>query len=307
MKPNAIRHIVVPLTAAMIWGTAFVFQSLCARSLPPFTVNALRSFLAVAVLTPFSALLTRARRRRGEAQKTDWRRLLRGSLVCGTFLFLGTGLQQMGLATTTAGKAGFITAFYVVLVPVFGVFLKKRVGARIWLCVGLVALGLWLLCIRAGETLRVEPGDGLLIGCAVAYACQVLSVDRFAQQTDSIQLSIGQFLVVGLASGVLSLLAETPTAAGLQAALWPLLYIGVMSSGVAYTLQVVAQRGGNPTLVSLLLGMESVFSVLAGALILGDRLSPREYAGCAVMLVAVVLAQVPVEKMRRSGPCNRSA
>ncbi|MBR4425141.1 MAG: DMT family transporter [Oscillospiraceae bacterium] len=304
MKANAIRHVAVPLLAALIWGTAFVFQSLCARSLPPFTVNALRSFLAVGVLLPVSGLRTGALRRRGEALPIDWRGLLRGSLVCGSFLFLGTALQQMGIATTTAGKAGFITAFYVVLVPVFGVFLKKRVGARVWVCVALVAVGLWLLCIQAGESLTMEPGDGLLIGCAVAYACQVLSVDRFAQKLDSIRLSIGQFLVVGLLSGVLSLLLERPTASGLHEALWPLLYIGVMSSGVAYTLQVVAQRGGNPTLVGLLLGMESVFSVLAGALILGDRLSGREYAGCAVMLAAVVLAQLPVEKMRRQNPCN---
>ena len=292
-RRNPARQIFLPLLTAAIWGTAFAFQAICARHLPPFTVNALRGFIAVLVLLPVSALFDRGKKRRGEWQPTDRRRWLLGSLCCGAMLALGTNLQQFGLATTSSGKAGFITAFYVVLVPVLGVFLKKRVGSRIWFCVGLMAVGLWLLCMKAGESFALQAGDAFLILCALGFALQVLSVDHFVQYVDGVKLSIGQFLVSGLISAVLALLFETPTMEGLRDCFWSLLYISVMSSGVAYTLQIIAQRGTNPAIVCLLLGTESLFSVLGGAVILGERLTGREYLGCAVMFAAVLLAQLP--------------
>ena len=287
------KEILLPLLTAMIWGTAFAFQSICARYLPPFSVNALRSFIAVIVLIPVALLFDRGKQRRGEWKPVNRKALLQGALCCGTALAIASNLQQTGLATTSPGKAGFITAFYVVLVPVFGIFLKKRVRLRIWICVLLMAVGLWLLCVKRGEGFTLQAGDAVLILCAVAFAFQVLFVDHFVQQVDGVKLSVGQFLVCGILSAILALLFEAPSAEGLRSALWPLLYIGVMSSGVAYTLQIIAQKDTNPTLVCLLLGTESLFSVLGGAIILGDRMSGREYLGCAVMFVAVVLAELP--------------
>ncbi|MBR1497384.1 MAG: DMT family transporter [Oscillospiraceae bacterium] len=303
MKQNVVRHVIFPLLAALIWGTAFVAQSICARYLPPFAVNALRSAIAVAVLTPLSLGFDALRARNGERAKTDWKRLALGSLVCGLFLAAGTNLQQAGLADTSAGKAGFITAFYVVLVPVFGIFLKKPSNLRIWISIVLVALGLYLLCIPAGERFALERGDTFLILCAVFYALQVLSVDRHAQRVDGLKLSIGQFLVAGTISALLSVCFERGawSLPGLRRCVLPLLYIGVMSSGVGYTLQILSQKGGNPTLVSVLFSLESVFSVLAGAVVLGDRLSGREYLGCAVMFCAVILAQLPGGKGTENG------
>lgn len=302
MEQNPVRHILFPLLAALIWGTAFAAQSVCARYLPPFTVNALRSAIAVAALLPASLAFDGAKRRRRNAERTNRPMLLRGSLVCGGLLAFGVNLQQAGLADTAAGKAGFITAFYVVLVPVFGVFLRKKTLPRIWASVALVSVGLWLLCIRPEERVVLERSDGFLMICAVFYALQVLAVDRYARYVDGLKLSIGQFVVTGLVSAFLALLFERGgwSAEGLRACALPLLYVGAVSSGVGYTLQILAQRGGNPTLVSLLFSMESVFSVLAGAALLGDRLSGREYLGCAVMSAAVILAQIP-EKSKKSG------
>ncbi|MBQ7144778.1 MAG: DMT family transporter [Oscillospiraceae bacterium] len=300
MKRNIAREIFMPLITAAIWGTAFVFQKLCAEHLPPFTVNALRGFIAVLVLTPVALLFDAAKKRRGEWQPLNWRKWLLGSFCCGAMLSLGVNLQQAGLAVASAGKAGFITAFYVVLVPIFGRVIGQKVRSRIWLCVGLMALGLWLLCLKAGESFSLAPTDALLILCAAGFAVQVLFVDHFVQHVDGVKLSIGQFLVSGILSGILALLFETPTWTGFTASLWPLLYISVMSSGVAYTLQILAQKDTNPTIVCLLLGLESVFSVVGGALILGDRMTVREYLGCAVMFTAVVLAQLP----GREAPVN---
>ena len=302
MKHSFVRQVIFPLLAAFIWGTAFVAQSLCARALPPFAVNALRSMLGVAVLTPVSMGLDALKKRAGTYEKTDWKRLAAGALVCGLFLSVGVNLQQAGLADTSAGKAGFITAFYVVLVPVFGVFLKKPCSLRIWISIGLVAVGLWLLCIRAGERLMPERGDLFLMVCAVFYALQVLAVDHYAQLVDGVKLSIGQFAVTGLVSAVLSVCFERDawSMEGLRSCIWPLLYIGVMSSGIAYTLQILSQKGSNPTLVSVLFSLESVFSVLAGAAVLHDRLSGREYLGCLVMFCAVVLAQLPLENLLKN-------
>ena len=301
MKNSFVRQVLFPLAAAFIWGTAFVAQSICARHLPPFAVNALRSLIAVIVLLPVCRIFDGAKQRRGAARKTDFRRLAIGALVCGVFLAFGTNLQQAGLADTSAGKAGFITAFYVVLVPVFGIFLRKPVGARIWVSVVLVAVGLWLLCIKAGERFVLERSDSFLILCAVFYALQVLAVDRYAQEVDGIRLSIGQFLVAGIISAILSVCFERTgwSLDGLRQCVLPLLYIGVMSSGVGYTLQILSQQGGNATLVSLIFSLESVFSVLAGAVVLGDHLSGREYLGCGVMFAGVILAQIPLESLRK--------
>jgi len=290
---------VLPVLAAAIWGTAFVAQSVCAGHLPPFTINAIRSLIACAVLLPASHALEAAKRRRGIAVPPSPRReLLLGGVPAGLFLAVATNLQQAALVDTAAGKAGFITALYVVLVPVLGaLLLRRRASWRVWLAIAVAVAGLWLLCMHGSLSLRFS--DLLLMLCALCFAGQILCIDRFARGVDGIRFSGVEFLTAGVVSALLALAFESPTPAGLRACLWPLLYIALFSSCVAYTLQVIAQKEGDPTVVSLLMSLESVFAVLGGAVILGDRLSGREYLGCALMLAAVVLAQLPGKKEAR--------
>jgi len=301
MKNRYVRQIVFPLLAALIWGTAFVAQSVCAGLIPPFIFNALRSFVAVVVLVPAAAIFDAVGKKRGEEKpKTDWKALALGGLCCGAVLAAAANLQQAGIADTTAGKAGFITAFYVVLVPVFGIFLRRRVSLRVWISVLLAAGGLWLLCIKAGETFTLEVSDIFLILCAVCYAFQIYFIDYFVRKVDGVKLACAQFLVAGVISLILSGLFETVDWGNVLTCIWPLLYVGVMSSGVAYTLQILAQKDSNPTVVTLLFSLESVFSVLAGAVILGDRLTGREYLGCALMFAAVLLAQIQWKRKKKA-------
>ncbi len=296
MKTSFVRQVVFPILAALIWGTAFVAQSVCADRMPPFAFNALRSFIALVFLFPLSRLLDAVSVRRGETPpKTDRRSWLIGGICCGLILATAANLQQAGIADTSAGKAGFITAFYVVLVPVFGIFLHRHTSPQIWVSVLLAVVGLWLLCIRAGEGFSLLPADIFLILCAISYAVQIYCIDHFVQKVDGVKLACGQFLWTGIFSAILSLIFEDASWwPNLAACLLPVLYVGIFSSGIAYTLQILAQKGSNPTVVTLLFSLESVFSVLAGAVLLGDRLTGREYLGCVLMLIAVVLAQVPL-------------
>ena len=297
MKNSFVRQVIFPVLAALIWGTAFVAQSVCANIVPPFAFNALRSVIAVAFLLPLSRVFDAAAAKRGELAETDRRMLLRGGVLCGVILAVCVNLQQAGLADTSAGKAGFITAFYVVLVPVFGIFLRRRAGLRIWVSVAIAVAGLYLLCIKAGEDFvsSLQLSDVYILLCAVFFALQILCVDHFVQRVDGVKLSCIQFAVAGVISAALSVCFETVDWNGVARCILPILYMGVFSSGVAYTLQILAQKGSNPTVVTLLFSLESVFSVLAGAIILGDRLSGREYLGCVLMFIAVILAQIPLK------------
>ena len=301
MENRFVRQNILPLLAALIWGTAFVAQSVAAPYVPPFVFNAIRSFIAFLLLIPISRTFDKAALRRGKSpEKTDRRALILGGFCTGAFLAVASNLQQAGLADTAAGKAGFITALYVVLVPVLGVFMKKRVSGQIWISVLVAVAGLYLLCIRAGEGFTLQTSDIYLLLCALFFACQIMSIDHFGAQVDGVKLSCAQFLVAGIISAVLSLLFETVDWAAVWQHILPVLYCAVFSSCVAYTLQILAQRDSDPTVVTLLLSLESVFSVLAGAVILHDRLSGREYLGCVLMFLAVVLAQIPL-KRRKNG------
>ncbi len=292
MKSNKLRQIVFPTLAAFIWGTAFVAQSVSTDFVGPFAFNAARSIIAFFVLWAVSALFKRAKEKRGEAVQTGTRRdLIVGGVCCGVVLAIAANFQQAGLADTAPGKAGFITALYVVLVPVLGIFLRRRASLPVWLGAVLAVGGLYLLCIKEGFS--VEASDLLVLACAFVFALHIMCIDHFVQRVDGVQLSCVQFLTAGVVSAVLSLIFENQDFAGIWQCILPILYVGVFSSGVAYTLQILAQRDSDPTVVSILLSLESVFSVLAGAVILGDRLSGREYLGCVLMFAAVVLAQIP--------------
>ena len=298
MKVNRIRQNVLPILAALIWGTAFVAQSMGAEYVGPFTFNAARSIIAFFFLLGLCAVLRQMRRKRGEVSaKTSQKDLIIGGLCCGTALAVATNLQQKGIETTTSGKAGFITALYIVLVPIAGLFLNRRVGKKVWIGVVLAVTGLYCLCIT--EEFTIAAGDFYLLGCAVCFAVQIMCIDHFVQKVDGVELSCAQFLVVSVISTVGMLATETPTLEALSHCVIPILYVGIFSSGVAYTLQILAQKDSNPTVVTLLLSLESVFATIAGALILHDQMSLREYFGCALMLSAVILAQLPEKEKKR--------
>ena len=292
------------ITAA-IWGVAFVAQSVGMDYVGPLTFNCVRSLLGGLVLVPLCLFMGRGRGSAGKNGQTeesgvrqaagDRKTLLAGGLCCGLALCLASNFQQFGIQYTTVGKAGFITACYIVIVPVIGLFLKKKCSSFIWAAVVLALAGLYLLCIQDGFS--IGKGDLLVLICSVLFSLHILVIDHFSPLADGVKMSCIQFFVCGVLSGIPALLFESPSLSGLLDAWIPILYAGVMSCGVAYTLQIVGQKGMNPTVASLILSLESCISVLAGWLLLGQRLSVREGVGCAIMFCAIVLAQLP-EKRR---------
>ena len=287
MKKKQLGNSLLLLLTATIWGSAFVAQSVGMDYVGPFTFTFARSIIGGVVLLPCILLL--GKWKKGFATKTEWL----GGICCGIALCVASNFQQVGIQFTTVGKAGFITALYVVLVPIFGLFLKKRVPILIWGCVGLSVVGLYLLCMPAGA-FTLALGDLLVLICAVLFSVHILVIDYFSPKGDGVVISCIQFFVCGILSGIPMLFFETPSVANMMDAKWSILYAGVLSSGVAYTLQVVAQKNVNPTVASLILCLESVVAVLAGWIVLGQDMSSREILGCALMFAAIVLAQLPV-------------
>ena len=295
MNRRMIRQIVFPLLAAFIWGTAFVFQSEGAQYVGPFTFNAARCALA----TLFLALLLLVRdvwKKRTPCKeknppKRDLKALLIGGVLCGVVLSVAANLQQLGLGQTSPGKAAFITALYVVLVPLFGLFFGRRVRFVTWIGIVLAVIGLYFLCIT-GE-MSIERSDFFVFLCALCFACHILIIDRVSPRVDGVELSCVQFLVVSVVSSVGMLLTETVTWQAIGACIWPLVYVGVFSGGIAYTLQILAQKNSNPTVVTLLLCLESVFAVLAAGVMTGSWLTGREWLGSGLLLIAVILPQLP--------------
>ncbi|MBO4412154.1 MAG: DMT family transporter [Lachnospiraceae bacterium] len=295
------RQVILPLIGAVIWGVSFVAQKV--STMGAFWFDASRSFVAVAFLLVLILFVT----------KGDWRHLLSertrketgtlwlGGLVCGTFLTFAMYCQQTGMNLgADAGKAGFLTALYVVLVPVFGVFLKKKTPVFTWIAVGIALFGLYFLSIKAGTVFAIEGADLILLTCAVLYACQILAVSFFATKCHPVKLSCLQFLVCAVTSLVLGVFFEPVTAEMFRENLWPILYLGMISSGIGYTIQIVAQNGTNEAIVSLFMSMESVFSVIAGAVFLSERMTGREYLGAGLMFVAVVLNIIgPLSERRK--------
>ena len=280
---------------AFIWGTAFVAQSVGMDYLGPFTFNGVRNLIGGIALLPCIALLNRLNGKTENVTGTK-KDLILGGLACGMCLFAASSLQQIGIQYTTTGKAGFITACYIVMVPIFGIFLKKKTGWKVWTAVILAVAGLYFLCIT--ETFSIGKGDIYIFLCAIVYALHILVIDYFSPKGDGVVISCIQFLVCGIIAGVGMFAVETPTITGILGAKWQILYAGVLSCGVAYTLQVVAQKNVNPTIASLILCLESVVAVLAGWVLLHQTLSARELIGCLFMFVAIVLAQVPMPKRK---------
>jgi drug/metabolite transporter (DMT)-like permease len=298
------------ILTAFIWGTAFVAQRVGMEKIEPITFNAARMAVA-AVAVGAVALAVRLREKRkgtepsGPERKMCRKHTLLGGIACGVFLSLGSIFQQMGIVYTTAGKAGFITAMYILLVPVIGfVLFKRKNNWLVWFAVLLGVAGLYLLCMT--ESFSLSRGDALVICCAVFFSCHILSCDYFARRGEPVALSAIQFLVATAISALVALIAEEPSAEKLASAALPILYCGFISGGLGYTLQIVGQRYTDPTVASILMSLESVFAVIAGTLLLHEKMSVRELIGCAVLFTAVILVQLPVRSRSRDRREDRS-
>lgn len=300
MKYRSLNNLLLVLTA-LIWGCAFAAQSVGMEYVGPFTFNASRSFLGGIALLPVIFVMNQRKRgeypekKKSEAeQRKDRRVLILGGICCGAALAVSSSLQQIGIMYTSAGKAGFITALYILIVPILGIFLGKRAGRKVWIGVALAVAGMYFLCITDGFS--ISRGDFYVLLCAVGFSVHILVIDYFSPKVDGVCMSCIQFFVCGILCAVPMLLFEQPQAGALLKAWMPILYAGVLSSGVGYTLQIVAQKKTDPTVASLLMSLESVFSVLAGWVILGERLSGREMFGCVLVFAAVILAQLPEKR-----------
>lgn len=279
------------LTAA-IWGVAFVAQSVGMDYVKPFTFNGVRSLLGALVLLP--AIYSFNKKKDSEAKaKENPKTLWLGGVLCGVCLCVASSLQQVGIQYTTAGKAGFLTAMYIIIVPVIGLFLKQKCSPFVGISIVLATIGLYLLSINDG--FNIGKGDICVILCAVVFSLHILVIDYFAPKCDGVKLSCIQFLVCGVICSVIALAIEKPELNRILAAWIPITYAGVMSCGVAYTLQIIGQKGMNPTVASLILSLESVISVLAGWVLLHQALSVRELIGCVIMFAAIILAQLPAK------------
>lgn len=283
------------LLTAFIWGTAFVAQSVGMDHLEPFTFNGVRCLIGAIALLPCIWFFNRGKEKENKVNDENAKRdLIKGGIACGILLFAASSLQQIGLVYTAAGKAGFITAFYIVLVPVFGIFLHKKIGWKVWTAVAIALAGLYFLCITEAFTIGV--GDIYVLLCALIFSVHILVVDHYAPKVDGVKLSCIQFLVTGIVSIPFMLILESPKMGNMMTSWFPLIYAGVFSCGIAYTLQILGQKNVNPAIASLILSLESCFSVLSGWVILGERLSARETIGCIMMFAAIILAQIPDKK-----------
>ena len=291
------------LLTAIIWGSAFVAQKSGMDYVEPFTFNGIRTFIGGLVLIPVIFFMEKKNPpeeiSREEKTKKN-KELLIGGICCGLALFAASSLQQFGVSYTTAGKAGFITTLYVVFVPIISVLLRKKVRPIMWLCVAMGAVGLYLLCMT-DASFRLTFGDTLVLLCAVAFAVHILTVDHFSPKMDGIKLSCIQFLTVGIVSMVCMFIFEHPDIHAILDCAVPLLYAGVLSCGLGFTFQVVAQKHAEPTVASLLMSLESVFGVLGGWLVLGEIMNSTEILGCCLMLAGMLVTQAGLllKKTRR--------
>ena len=290
MDRKALRGSLLLLLGSVIWGAAFAAQRAGMDHVQPFTFTGVRMLLAGLIMIPVCAL---KEKKSGEGKTGEEKQEQRkAGLICGVLLFAATSLQQIGLVYTSAGKAGFITALYVVLVPVASWLLfRRQPGGVIWAGVGLAVAALYLLCVPA-DGFRVERGDAMLLGCAICFTGQILCVDRYAPRVDGMALARDEFLITGTLGMIVALLTEEIRLEGLLEAAIPILYAGIFSGAIGYTLQIVGQRDVNPTIASLIMCLESVFAVLTGAVVLGERMTGREAAGSILMFAAVILAQL---------------
>lgn len=307
MKNKSVGGSLCLTLAALLWGSTFVAQEV--NTVGAFTFQGVRSMVGSLFLLVVIGIMTAMKKSRGTYEKPtkeDNKNLLLGGVCCGLVLCLSMNLQQIGMELgAQAGKAGFITAMYILLVPVYGLFAKKRVSIRIWCCIAVAVVGLFLLCmdvdsLKAGG-LAVGVGDIFVILCAFSFALHIIVVDVFVEKVDGVKLSFMQFVVAGIISCVLMFVFEQPTISGILKGAFPILYAGICSSGIAYTLQIVGQKNTPAVIASLLMSLESVFAVLTQIVIMGRLPSVQESMGCVVMFAAIIIAQLPDKKVNDHG------
>ena len=297
MHKAQVKSSLILLLAATIWGVSFVAQSAGMDHVGPFTFNAVRSTIGAISLLPVIWLMDWRKKRKGTYQKPQSQKaLLVGGILCGVILSVGSNLQQVGIMHTTVGKAGFITACYIVFIPIFGLFIKRAPSPMLWGAVALSVLGLYLLCM-SGQ-LSINIGDIYVLACSVMFALHLLVIDHYSPQVDGVKLSCIQFFICGGVSAVLMLLFEQPNTTMILKAWLPILYAGVMACSVAFTLQIIGQKNMNPTPASLILSLEYCMAAIAGWLLLGQKMSLREIIGCLIMFAAIVLAQLPASQKK---------
>lgn len=293
MKNLPPKNLFILFLTAFIWGTAFVAQSVGMDHIGPFTFNAVRSYVGGVALIPVILMFNRRKTpEQRQTERANRKPLVIGGVCCGIALGVASLFQQVGIQYTTVGKAGFITALYIVIVPILGIFFRKKVGAKLWVSVVIAIFGLYLLCMTG--SLSLQWGDFLILICAFCFSAHIMVIDYFSPKVDGVQMSCIQFFTAAVLSTVAMLVVEgVPDPQAVLMSWMPILYTGVLSSGVAYTLQIIGQKGVNPTIASLVLSLESVISVLAGWVILGQSMSGREILGCVLMFGAIILAQLP--------------
>ncbi|MCR5443158.1 MAG: DMT family transporter [Sphaerochaetaceae bacterium] len=293
MRHRQLIGSLILLIVAVIWGTAFAFQRMGTGVIGPMTFTASRMTLSSVAVGFVSFLIKDPEMTDAAGSSARRRDTLTGGVLCGLFLVSATLFQQIGIAYTTAGKAGFITALYILLVPIIStVFLRKPSSWIVWIAVLLGLAGMYLLCMTEGFSLA--RGDALVCVCAMLFTGHILCCDRFAGRGNPVRISAIQFVTASVVSWTLAFIFETPSVEAIRSALVPILYCGLASGGIGYTLQIVAQRFTNPTVASLLMSFESVFAVLGGAVLLHERMSIRELLGCMVMFIAIIVVQIPV-------------
>ncbi len=301
MKVASTKGPLMLLIASFIWGTAFVAQSM-GNDVGPFTFLAYRSIVGFLFLMFFILIINRRKSHSSiKMEKKDKNKnYIKSGIICGTVLFAAMALQQIGLIYTSAGKAGFLTALYIIFVPIIGIVLKKIPGIKIVICVIIATAGTYLLSVT--EDFTISPGDVYIILSAVVFSVHILVIDHYSKKANAVKLSAAQFLVCAIIALIVSVVIEKPAVSEILDVAFPILYAGIMSSGIAFTLQVIGQRGTQPTVASLIMSLESVFALLAGMLILGETLNNNEVIGCVLVFLAVLLAQVPNKnpfKLRR--------
>lgn len=291
MNSKQLKGNLILLITAIVWGCAFVAQSTAMDKVAPFTFQASRTFLGFVVLLPVIFFRSKAQEKQ-ETSMQNKKNLLLGALVCGSLLFAASALQQYGVKTTSPGNAGFITAMYILIVPVLGLFVKKKVSLRIWMSILVAIVGMFLLCVQKGG-MTISTGDILVMLCAVVFSFHILAVDKFASLVDGVKLACLQFLVCSAISFVMMLLFDSPTLLAVKQALPEILYAGVASCGIGYTLQIVGQKYTKPVVASLIMSLESVFAVIAQVVIIGTVPTLRESVGCILMFGAIIVSQLP--------------
>ena len=293
-KRQRIISYILLVIGAFIWGSAFIFQKKGMDYIGPLAFNGIRNLMGATALVPF-ILITDKRKdaQTLEREKKSRKILFKAGVICGVCLAAASTVQQYALVYTSTGKVGFITTLYIIFVPIVGIFIGKRFRPVLWVSAVLAIIGLYILCLKRGEENTLQSGDWMALACAFLFAFQILSLDKYTDLVSPLKLACVQFYVCGIICCTLMLIFEKPTVSAILAAYVPLLYAGLLSTGVAYTFQAIAQKNTNPVIASLIMSLESVFCVLTSWVLLGEVMTGREMLGCLIIFIGIIVAQLP--------------